>query len=86
MSKKLWEASKKEKNYSNLFKYEKFLSKKFKYKPSKNFNKLFKWSIQNKSKFWSSIWDFCDKYFSNLNRFEEFFSFWVASHNFLLIK
>ena len=60
MSKKLWEASKKEKNYSNLFKYEKFLSKKFKYKPSKNFNKLFKWSIQNKSKFWSSIWDFCD--------------------------
>ena len=60
MSKKLWEASKKEKNYSNLFKYEKFLSKKFKYKPSKNFNKLFKWSIQNKSKFWGSIWDFCD--------------------------
>ena len=60
MGKKLWEASKKEKNYSNLFKYEKFLSKKFKYKPSKNFNKLFKWSIQNKSKFWGSIWDFCD--------------------------
>ena len=60
MSKKLWEASKKEKNYSNLFKYEKFLSKKFKYKPSKNFNKLFKWSIQNKNKFWGSIWDFCD--------------------------
>ncbi len=60
MSKKLWEASKKEKNYSNLFKYEKFLSKKYKYKPSKNFNKLFKWSIQNKNKFWGSIWDFCD--------------------------
>lgn len=60
MSKKLWEASKKEKNNSNLLKYEKFLSKKFKYKVSKKYKKLFRWSIQNKDKFWSSIWDFCN--------------------------
>ena len=58
MSKKLWEASNVIKNNSNLFKYEKFLSKKFNYIPSKNFNKLLKWSIGNPSNFWSSIWDF----------------------------
>ena len=59
MSKKLWEASDIIKNNSNLFKYEKFLSKKFSYIPSKNFNKLLTWSIKNSKNFWSSIWDFC---------------------------
>ena len=59
MSKKLWEASNIIKNNSNLFKYEKFLSKKFNYIPSKNFNKLLKWSIKNSKNFWSSIWEFC---------------------------
>ena len=60
MQKKLWEASEKVKNNSNLFRYEKFLSKKFQYKVSRNYEKLFRWSIQNKEKFWSSIWDFCN--------------------------
>ena len=59
MSKKLWEASKKEKKDSNLSKYEKFLSKRYKYKASQNYKKLFNWSVKNNDKFWSSIWDFC---------------------------
>jgi len=59
MSKKLWEASNIIKNNSNLFKYEKFLSKKFNYIPSKNFDKLLAWSIKNPKFFWSSIWEFC---------------------------
>ncbi len=60
MSKKLWEATQKEKNSSNLFKFEKYLSQKFKYRVTKNYEKLFNWSIKNKNKFWSSIWDFCE--------------------------
>ncbi len=58
MSKKLWEASLSIKRKSNLFKFEKFISLKFNYKISKNYNNLFNWSINNLDSFWSSIWDF----------------------------
>tara|TARA_Y100000590_G_scaffold301497_1_gene339928 strand:+ start:4327 stop:6282 length:1956 start_codon:yes stop_codon:yes gene_type:complete len=58
MSQKLWEAKLHVKNKSNLFKFEKFLSKKYKYKASKNYKKLFQWSINNIQLFWSSIWDY----------------------------
>ena len=47
MSKKLWEASISIKQKSNLFKFEKFLSKKFNYKINKNYNKLFKLAINS---------------------------------------
>ena len=47
MSQKLWEANSELKKKSNLFKFEKFISKKFNYKVSKNYKKLFKWSIKN---------------------------------------
>jgi len=60
MKKKLWEASETSKKNSNLFKYQKFLWNKYKLKPSKNFNKLLRWSIKNPKNFWSSVWDFCD--------------------------
>ena len=58
MSQKLWEANLKVKNRSNLLKFEKFLSKKFNYKVSKNYKKLFNWSIKNLNLFWSSVWDY----------------------------
>ena len=58
MNKKLWEASIGIKKESNLFRYEKFLEKNYKYKPSKKFKKLLKWSIDNYKDFWSSVWDF----------------------------
>ncbi len=58
MSQKLWEANLSVKKKSNLFKFEKFLSKKFSYKVSKNYNKLFSWSIKNLNLFWSSIWEY----------------------------
>ena len=58
MNKKLWEASLSIKKKSNLFKFEKFISKKFNYKTNKNYNKLFNWSINNLGLFWSSIWDY----------------------------
>jgi acetoacetyl-CoA synthetase len=58
MNKKLWEASLSVKKKSNLFKFEKFISKKFNYKTNKNYKKLFNWSINNLGLFWSSIWDY----------------------------
>ena len=58
MSKKLWEASTKQKKDSNLFKFEKFISKKFKKKFHQNYSKILKWSIKNSPDFWSSFWDF----------------------------
>ena len=58
MPQKLWEANLKVKNKSNLLKFEKFLSKKFNYKVSKNYKKLFNWSIKNLNFFWSSVWDY----------------------------
>ena len=58
MSKKLWEASKAKKKHSNLYKYEKFLSKKHKFRITQNYSNILNWTINNPNKFWSSIWDF----------------------------
>src|SRR5210317_2150854 len=58
MYKKLWEASIHQKKNSNLFKFEKFISKKFKKKFHQNYSKILKWSIKNSPDFWNSFWDF----------------------------
>jgi len=58
MNKKLWEASLSIKKKSNLYKFEKFISKKFNYKSNKNYEKLFNWSVNNLNSFWSSVWDY----------------------------
>ena len=69
MPEKLWEANSSLKNNSNLFKFEKFISKKYRYKPSKNYKKLFKWSIKNLNYFWSSVWDFAKVKGKKIDRF-----------------
>ena len=58
MNEKLWEASKAKKKHSNLYKYEKFLLKKYKVKITQNYSNILNWTINNSNKFWSSIWDF----------------------------
>ena len=58
MPKKLWEPSKELINNSNLFAYEKFISKYYKYNFSRNYKKLLKWSIKNPKDFWNSIWEY----------------------------
>ena len=58
MNKKLWEPSKKIKKNSNLFKFEKFLSNRYKKKFDVNFEKIHNWSIKNPQNFWDSIWDY----------------------------
>ena len=59
-SKILWKAKQSQKNISNLFRYEKFLFSKYKFKVTQKYSKLLKWSIDNPKKFWSSIWDFAE--------------------------
>ena len=58
MSFKLWEASKKTKKNSELFAFEKFVSKKLKKKFYNNYNKIHKWSVKSSQDFWSIFWDF----------------------------
>ena len=58
MDKKLWEASKKIKDNSNLFKFEKFISNKYKKTFKKDFEKIHKWSVNNPQNFWDCVWDF----------------------------
>jgi len=58
MNKVLWRASKNLISKSNLHRFERFLSKNSDYKISRNYPKLLEWSIKNRNKFWSSVWDF----------------------------
>ena len=61
MNKKLWEASEKTKNNSNLFRYENFIAKNYNYKISKkNYSKILNWTIKKSKDFWSSLWDFAN--------------------------
>ena len=58
MPKKLWEPSKQLIKNSNLFAYEKFISKYYKYNFSRNYKKLLNWSVKNPKDFWNSIWEY----------------------------
>ncbi len=64
----LWRANKLKKNASNLFRYEKFLFSRYKYKITQKYPKLLKWTIDNPEKFWSSIWDFAKVKGSKINK------------------
>ena len=58
MKKYLWKLNNKKLNKTNLFLYSKFINKNFKVDVVADFNKLWKWSIENPKHFWNSIWDF----------------------------
>jgi len=58
MNKKLWEASKEQKNNSNLDKFEKFISNKYNKNFDKNFERIHSWSVKNPHDFWDSVWDY----------------------------
>ena len=77
MNKKLWEPSKLVKSNSNLLKFEKFISHRFKKKFNKNFKKIHNWTIKNPQNFWSSIWDYSKikgiKGKSNKKKFSKFY-------------
>jgi len=58
MNKKLWEPSKTLKLNSNLIKFEKFISNRFKKKFNENYEKIHNWTIRNPHSFWNSVWDY----------------------------
>ena len=62
MTKKLWEASLRQKRNSLLYKYEQFISKEFNKKFKNDYKNILNWSIKYPGKFWSSIWDFTKIY------------------------
>ena len=68
MTKKLCQASLKQKKKSNLFRFEKYITKKFNKKLNNDFKKILDWSIKNPSEFWSSFWDFSKIKGINSNR------------------
>ncbi len=70
MPKKLWEPSKALIKNSNLFNYEKFLSKNYKYTFSGNYKKLLNWSIKNQKDFWNSIWKYFEIIGVKTNKFK----------------
>ena len=59
MAKKLWVAKSNVKTNSNLYNYEKFISKKFNQQFNQNYRKILGWSIKNLGNFWGTIWDYC---------------------------
>ena len=58
MNNQLWKIKKEKLNKTNLFLYSSFIEKTFKIDIDNDFNKLWKWSVDNPKIFWKSIWDF----------------------------
>ena len=54
----LWKLSKEQLKKTNLFLYSNFIKTNFKIDTGSDFNKLWKWSVENSKIFWKSIWDF----------------------------
>ena len=58
MNNQLWKIKKEKLNKTNLFLYSNFIKKNFKIDAGNDFNKIWKWSVDNTENFWKSIWDF----------------------------
>lgn len=54
----LWKINKEKLNKTNLALYSNFIKKNYAINSGNDFNKLWKWSVDNPKVFWKSIWDF----------------------------
>jgi len=54
----LWKINNKKLNKTNLALYSDFIKKNYKIDSDDNFDKIWKWSVDNPKIFWKSIWDF----------------------------
>ena len=54
----LWKINKRKLNKTNLALYSNFIKKNYEVNSNNNFNKIWKWSVDNPKFFWKSIWDF----------------------------
>ena len=77
MNKKLWEPSRKIKLNSNLLKFEKYTSNRFKKKFNNNYEKIHSWTIKYPQNFWSCLWDYAKvkgiKGLDNERKFSKFY-------------
>ena len=77
MNKKLWEPSRKIKLNSNLLKFEKYTSNRFKKKFNNNFEKIHNWTIKNPQNFWNCLWDYAKvKGIKGVDKERKFFKFY----------
>ena len=51
----LWKLDKEKLKETNLFSYAEFIKKSFKIDTENDFNKMWKWSIENPKAFWKSM-------------------------------
>jgi len=58
MEKYLWKINNKKLNKTNIFQYSNFIKKNLNIRFDSDFNKMWKWSVDNPKIFWKSIWDF----------------------------
>ena len=54
----IWKLSEEKLNNTNLYLYSNFIKKIFKIDTKNDFNKIWKWSVENPKNFWKSVWDF----------------------------
>ena len=54
----LWKINNEKQKKTNLALYSNFIKKKYKVNSGNDFNKIWKWSVDNPEIFWKSIWDF----------------------------
>jgi len=54
----LWKINKGKLNKTNLALYSNFIKNNYKVNSGNDFNKIWKWSVDNPKIFWKSIWDF----------------------------
>ena len=54
----IWKINNKKLNKTNLALYSNFIKRNYKINSTNDFNKLWKWSVDNPKIFWKSIWDF----------------------------
>ena len=58
MKNHFWSLNKEKLNKTNLALYSDFIKKNYKINSANDFNKMWKWSIDNPEIFWKSIWEF----------------------------
>ena len=58
MTNYLWKINQEKLNRTNLALYSNFLKHNYKVSAGNDFNKIWKWSVDNPKFFWKSIWDF----------------------------
>ena len=58
MTNYLWKIDEEKLNKTNLFLYSNFIKQKYKINVDNDYNKIWKWSVNNPKFFWKSIWDF----------------------------